>query len=246
MMTTFSAWLPLLVCALILSLYICALKKKIIRPKHYFSSLGYGILIAGASVFAVSLVWLSFFEVVNHWQNKLQSSQTAIIFGFGYEWDFKCSMLPGASNQALYLQAMTDGGFQHLIMQEGVLVAARKDYERTRGKNIIPMHPLSLGYVKTLVAAKYAILKMDSLGVKRAVVYAHNLQLARAVYNLKRIAASDPRWRDMEFITPCIPLVPFPKHSAQWHTRCKVIYYPIELFISRPMNTIYPLIFINT
>jgi len=248
-MTTFSAWLPLLICALILGLYIWALIKKIIRPKHLFSALAYGVLVIITSIPVVSLVWLSFFEGAkpdNNWQNEVQTSQTAIIFGFGYEWDYKCEMLPGASNWALYRQAMKDADYQHLIMQEGVLVAARKDYARTKDKNIIQMHPLSIGYVNTLVAAKYAIMKMERLGVKRAVVYAHDLQLARAVYDLKRIAASDPRWQDMEFITPCIPPVPFSEHSAQCHTRCKLIYYPIELFVSRPMNTIYPLCCINS
>jgi len=243
-MTFFSAWLPLVICALIFGLFLWALIKKIIRPKYLVSALGYGVLVVAASVLAVSLVWLSLFENVSpddHWQQKVSASQTAIIFGFGYEWDFKCEMLPGASNHALYHQAMTDADFQNLIMQEGVMVAARKDYARTKGKNIIQMHPLNRGYVNTLVAAKYAIMKMDSLGVKRAAVYAHNLQMARAVYDLKRIAASDPRWQDMEFITPCIPHVPFPERSAQWHTRCKLIYFPIELFVSRPMNTIYPL-----
>jgi len=243
-MTTFSAWLPLLICALIFGLYIWALIKKIIRPKYLFSALVYGVLVIITSVFVVLLVGLTFFEEAtpdDNWQNKVQTSETAIIFGFGYEWDFKCEMLPGASNYALYQQAISDANFQNLIMQEGVMVAARKDYARTKGKNIIQMHPLNLGYVNTLVAAKYAILKMDSLGVKRAVVYAHNLQLARAVYDLKRIAATNPRWHDMEFITPRIPPVPFPEHSAQWHTCCKFVYYPIELFVSRPMNTVYPL-----
>ena len=243
-MTTFSAWLPLLICTLIMGVYIWALIKKIIRPKHLFSVFAYGIFVAVTFVFVVSAVWLAFFEVASpddQYQNKVQSSQAAIIFGFGYEWDFKCSMIPGAANRALYRQAMDDADFKYLIMQEGVMVAARNDNNRIRGKNIIQMHPLNLGYVNTLVAAKYAIMKMDSLGVKRAAVYAHNLQLARAVYDLKRIAASDPRWHDMEFITPCIPPVPFPVHSAQWHTQCKLIYLPIELFVSRPMNTIYPL-----
>jgi hypothetical protein len=240
-MTTFSAWLPLLICALILALYICVHLKKIIRLKHWFSFFGYGFLLCLASVFAVTLVWSAFFmKVVPDccWQQKARESQTAIIFGFGFEWDDMCRMLPGASNQALYEQAMNDAGYQNLIMQQGVMVAARKDRVRTHDKNLIQMHPLNLGYVNTLAAAKYALQKMESLNVKRATVYAHDLQLARAVYDLRRIAASHPRWQDMEFITPCIPPVPFPEHSAQWHTRCKMIYLPIELFISRPLNTI--------
>jgi hypothetical protein len=147
-------------------------------------------------------------------------------------------MLPDSANIALYRQATAEAVYKNLIMQKGVLVTACNDSMHT---NVL-MHPHVKGfYVNTLRAAKYALLKMDSLKVKRAVVYAHNQQLARAVYDLTRVAASNPLWKDMEFITPCIPATPYPCNSVDWHTRHEVLYLPVEVFLSRPSNTIYPL-----
>ena len=241
-MTTFYAWLPFAICVASAILYLLARWKKVLKKiSRYF-------LLDGAIVFVVVAIIVSvafsFFDGAKpdpDWKSKVGRTNTAIIFGFGYDSDGEGGMLPGTSNQALYDEAISNPGFQNLIMQEGVMAAARNDIIHSKGKNLIRMHPLDLGYVNTLVAAKYSIMKMDSLGVKSAVVYAHDLQLARAVYDLKRIAASDPRWGDIEFITPNINKTPFPKNSAQRHTRWKCIYLPIELFISRPLNTFLPL-----
>jgi len=242
-MTTLMAWLPVLIGVFVFLLYLLSLKFffKTIRGFAAFG-MGFGLMIT--TIFVVSLIWrASFMDVLPTFSQKIEDLHppTAIIFSFGFERSQTGQMLPGPANEALYRQAKADAAYEILILQEGVMVAACEDTLRTK----IDMHPLNIGYVNTLVAAKYAIHKMDSLHVKKAVVYAHNQQLARAVYCLKRVAASNPQWQDMEFITPTIPSTPYPRESAQWHTQYEFIYLPIELFISRPMNTIYPLCWIK-
>ncbi len=234
-MNTFTIWLPYFICLLIVTLYIVALKKKLWKAKNLISGLVTGFLVLGASVIVVLLVGRA--TIVDAtptpgWEIEARKTKVAILFGFGYEEDNEGNMLPGAANLAIYQQAMADANYQYLIMQEGVMSAARDDSVHAK----IQMHPLSKYYVNTFEAALYAIRKMDSLKVKKAVVYAHNQQLARAVYILKGIAASNPRWQDMEFIIPYIPPTPYPCHSVQPHTRCELIYLPIELFISRPRD----------
>ena len=249
MITFFTAWLPVMMCVLISILYILALKKKLIKLKNKFLQFGVGFLVLTTSAIVILLIWRTFCmdaKPSKNWKYEAQQTNTAIIFGFGYAEDEQGTMLPGSSNVALYRQAITDANYKNLIMQQGVLVATHDDRVRAEGKNIIQMHPhFPSFYVNTLRAAKYAMLKMDSLKVKKAVVYAHNRQLARAVYDLKRVAASNPQWKDMEFITPCVPPTPYPGNSVDWHTRHEVFYLPLELFMSRPSNTIYPLRWIN-
>jgi len=278
-MTTFSAWLPDMICALIVALYVWVLKKKFFKMPDGFPAFCVGCFVLLASAIAVAFLWRTFFIDATpdeNWETQATQTSTALIFGFGYEKNEKGVMTAGAANQALYNQAVMDANYQYLIMQEGVMAAAsqfhhcdgtchceesllplvskRGGYDKAfltyitsvNNKFItmteeIPMHSLDMGYVNTLAAAKYAILKMDSLHVKRVVVYAHNHQLGRAVYDLRRIAAYNTQYRDMVFITPNILPTPYPRHSAQWYTRHPVIYFPIELFISRPLNTIYPL-----
>jgi hypothetical protein len=248
-MTLFTAWLPIIICVLILVFYILALKKKVIVLKRKFSPFGIGFLVLILSAIIILLLWRAFFvdaKPAKRWKYEAQKTNTAIIFGFGYEEDEQGNMLPDSSNVALYRQVITDANYQYLIMQKGALVAAHDDSIRTKGKNLILMHPHYKGfYVNTLRAAKYAILKMDSLQVKKAVVYAHNQQLARAVFDLKRVAASNPQWQDMEFITPYIPPTPYPCNPVDFHTRYEILYLPLELFVSRPSNTIYPLCWIK-
>ena len=123
-------------------------------------------------------------------------------------------------------------------MQEGVMATACADTVHRK----IRMRPHREGqYINTLSAARYALLKMDSLQVSKAVVYAHHHQLARAVDCLNRVAASDPQypqWREMQFITPYVPPTPYPRHPKHWHTKYAFIYLPIEIFYSRLWNTI--------
>ena len=111
------------------------------------------------------------------------------------------------------------------------MVAALRDtthYPFTR--NLVRMHPHETGIdVNTFAAAKFAIREMERLKVKSAVVYAHNMQLARAVYDLKSIAASEENRKNYKFITPSVGSTPFPCKSEQWRTRCRLCYFPREL-----------------
>jgi hypothetical protein len=171
-----------------------------------------------------------------NWQKKAKLANTAIIFGFGYGEDENGKMTAEASNQLLYELAKKQMQMKYLIMQEGVYVAAMKNSIFVRSGNIqlIRMHPLDLKKdVNTFEASKYALIQMEKLGQSKAVIYAHSLQLKRAVADLRIIAGSNPKWKNFDFITPDIPETPFPKHSTQWRTRWKVVYRAIELYYSR-------------
>jgi hypothetical protein len=145
-------------------------------------------------------------------------------------------MTAEASNQFLYELAKKQMRMKYLVAQEGVYVTALKDsiFVRSEAIQLIRMHPLDLKKdVNTFESSKYALMNMEKLGQQKAVVYAHSLQLKRAATDLRRIAASNPQWKDFEFITPEIPNTPFPKHSTQWRTRNKIVYRAIELYFSR-------------
>lgn len=175
-----------------------------------------------------------------NWQNKVKEANAAIIFGFGYGKDAKGNITPEASNQFLYELARKQTKSKYLIMQEGVYIAALKDSAYLRSENIeaVRMHPLNIQKdVNTFEAAKYAIMQMEKLGQSSAVVYAHSLQAKRAISDLRKIANSNSKWKDFEFILPDIPDTPFPKHSAQWRTQYKIIYRAIELYYSRVRDT---------
>jgi len=235
-MTTFTIWFPIAICALTCTLYCMALLMKWFRPKRKYPALKYGILtFSFFTVMVLLLWWFKFTHATPDecWQEKTKRTDTVIVFGFGYVIDENGNMLPGEANKVLYDMAVSyaDTPVLNLIMQEGVMVAARADanqYPFTR--NLIRMHPIiTVHDVNTLAAARYAIQQMDRLNVKSAVVYAHSMQLARAVYDLKKIAASNTHWQDYEFITPKICSTPFPHNSAQWRTRYKLVYFPWEL-----------------
>ena len=235
-MTTFDIWFPIVICGLTGALYFVALTIKFFRPKRKYPALKYGILSLTLLSVTVLLLWMFIFLKATpgiNWQELTKETDTAILFGFGFEKDTNGDMTPGAANQELYNQAVKNAGTKtlHLIMQEGVMVAARCDVNQYPFKrNLVRMHPHVPGKdVNTLAAAGFAIKEMERLKVKSAVVYAHDMQLARAVYDLKSIAASEPRWKDFRFITPDVGATPFPRKSEQLRTRCKLCYFPWEL-----------------
>ena len=244
-MTTFMTWLPFLIGLLILVLYILAIKKIILKITRRVSQFGYGFLVMFITAIVLLFIWRAFYleaTPTTDWEIEAENTNTAIIFGFGYKENCKGEMLPDTANKTLYMQAINDANFHYLIMQDGVLVAACKaDSLRN-----IRMHPHSPTiHINTIEAAQYAILKMDSLHVKKAMVYAHSQQLARAVFDLKRVAASNPKWHDFEFITPAIPPTPYPRQSKQRYTRYEITYVPLELLFMRPRDTLYPLCLLN-
>ena len=235
-MTTFTIWFPIVICSLTCTLYCMALLMKWFRPKRKYPALKYGILtFSFFTVMVLLLWWFKFTHATPDecWQEKTKKTDTAILFDFGYVIDENGNMLPGKANKVLYDMAVScaDTPVLNLIMQEGVMVAARADANQYPfRRNLIRMHPIiTVQDVNTLAAARYAIQQMDRLNVKSAVVYAHSMQLARAVYDLKKIAASNTHWQDYEFITPDIRSTPFPHNSAQWRTRYKLVYFPWEL-----------------
>ncbi|HUW05008.1 MAG TPA: hypothetical protein VMW01_01995 [Williamwhitmania sp.] len=170
------------------------------------------------------------------WRTRARQANTAIIFGFGYGTDGEGNMTPSVANQTLLDSALAQTNATYLIMQEGVYVAAEeaKQHGTLGNRQLIRIHLHTVGKdVNTLQAAKFAVLQMEKLGVKQAVVYAHDLQLARAVFDLQRVAASNPKWHDMKFIFPKISKTPSPSDSNQLRTRWRVVYRAIELYYSR-------------
>jgi len=252
-MSTFTALLPFFY-AVIFSLSMFSLCIRIIRKKCMIGVLSLGIL-ALICFFSVASFPERFFTIdaktSTNWENEVRTTKTAILFGFGFVMEDSI-MKPGLSNTALYKQAITNAGYMdtlHLIMQEGVMVAAQADSAACYPfiRDLIRMHPHSSDqYINTLIAAKYAILKMDSLKTKRAVVYAHEMQLARAVYDLQRIAAANPNWRDMEFIVPWINNIPFDPDSEHPQTRSPEKFFRREVILARPLEILWPLWCIKT
>lgn len=205
--------------------------------KIFFSLIS---IFAGIFIIFFLVPWL-FCSYLNgkpdcNWQEKSKQVNTAIIFGFGYGIDENGKMTPEVSNQFLFELSRKQMKSKYLIMQEGVYIAAVKDSISDRSENfqLIRMHPLNLKKdVNTFEASKYAIMQMEKLGQSRAVVYAHSLQVKRAIADLRKIADTNIKWKNFEFIAPDIPDTPFPKHSAQWRTQSKIIYRAIELYYSR-------------
>jgi len=235
-MTTFIIWFPIVLFALTSVLICVAVLMKLFRRKRNYPVLNYTTLIITSFTIFFLLLWC--FKISNatpseEWEEKAKTTDTAILFGFGYVIDEHGKMLPGEANQVLYDMAVGCAGTPvlHMIMQEGVMVAARADTNHyTFTRNLIPMHPIIPGEdVNTLAAARYAIRQMDRLKVKSAVVYAHSMQLARAVYDLEKLAASKSCWSDYEFITPDIQSTPFPPKSAQRRTRSMLNYFLWEI-----------------
>jgi uncharacterized SAM-binding protein YcdF (DUF218 family) len=176
-----------------------------------------------------------------NWQRKSKQAEAALIFGFGYGTNEQGNMTPASSNQFLYDLARLQVSPKYFIMQEGVFIASMNDSTKCKIRTYVPirMHPCSSLYINTYSAAQYAIEKMDSLGITKAVVYAHNMQLKRAITDLRKLASHNSKWRNVEFIVPPIPETPFPENSFQWHTRFKVFYRAIELYISRVRDAWY-------
>jgi len=235
-MTTFIIWFPIVFFALTVVFISVALLMKKLRPKRNYPVLNYTTLVTTSLTIVVLLLWC--FKISNAtpskgWEEKAKTTDTAILFGFGYVIDEYGNMLPGEANQVLYNMAVgyAETPVLNLIMQEGVMVAALADAKHYQfSRNLIRMHPITTGKdVNTLAAARYAIQQMERLHVKSAVVYAHSMQLARAVYDLEKLAASKSCWRDYEFITPDIQSTPFPRKSAQWRTRSMLNYFLWEI-----------------
>jgi len=176
----------------------------------------------------------------DNWKEKIKKADAALIFGFGYGTDDRGKMIPEASNDFLYNLVKQQYTGRYLIVQEGVFLSAIRDSSKNmRNKYIrIRMHPHDPNKdVNTFKAASIAIGKMDSLNLKSAIVYAHSMQLKRAVADLRKIASRNTEWKDFEFIVPDISETPFPKKSAQGRTRGKVLYRAVELYVSRVRDT---------
>jgi hypothetical protein len=208
------------------------IKDKLLVTFSYFAAGFLIVLFLVPAIFADSLGS----KPDKDWKLKSQEIKTVIIFGFGFGKDNSGKMTPEASNEFLYRLAREQSDMKYLIMQEGVYIAAINDSVsiRNAGIELIRMHPIDLKKdVNTFEASEYAIRQMAMVNQKKAIVYAHSMQIRRAIADLNKIAKSIPGYADFEFIEPDVPSTPFPANTAQKRTGSKVIYRFIELYGSR-------------
>ncbi len=185
--------------------------------------------------------------------------ETAIVFGFGYiakpgdpndtvgsgDTSRKREhILPGPANKALLDWVVEHTVADTLIVQEGVWAAAC-DTAATeceyQGHRLVRMHPHDPNhYVNTLDASVYALDQLSLLNRKRTLVVAHDLQLARALMAMRRVAAALPAATRTELVAPDLPPIPFVPGGAHLQTSHAWLYKPIELLVARPRDALWP------
>lgn len=162
-----------------------------------------------------------------------ESTDTAVIFGFGFERDGEGHMTPGAANTFLLDWTLTE--MPHLttvFVQEGVWVAACErlatqcmvdDTELLR----IDRHDDSID-LHTLDIAACALERMTIFDKDSAVIVAHDMQLRRAAENVERVSAAG-LCQDCRFVVADVPDTPYPAESAQRRNRHEAIYRWVDI-----------------
>jgi len=201
--------------------------------------------VAGFLVFWIVICILTALMIPDDWiraePTSTQDAEAAIVFGFGYVIDGP-RVLPGSANAF-----MVDWLICHHPEIKTVLaqVGAYSEYERRRQRGelpddlkIIDIHEPRPGvysnYVNSMDVAKMAVEIMHAEGVGRVLVLAHHLQLKRAAWDVARIMKKTNLVG--EVFIPDLPDVPFPRDSAEWHSRCRWRYKLAEMLISRPRD----------
>ena len=157
------------------------------RSSVLLISIGYVVLFLRLSVF-----WIRATPTPG-WQQQTAKVDTVLVFGFGIESDAQERIQPGAANRALLDWALDRRHGGTMLVQEGVLAAANEEPRggRLATWDVRRMHRHLPGvYVDTLHAAYCAVEQMERLGRRRALVVTHDLQLARAAADLRRVAAA--------------------------------------------------------
>jgi len=203
----------------------------------------FGIVYSAAFFALVGLLPLSRYlraKPSANWRDAARNADVAIILGFGYELTSTGQMQPGAANQALLEWALAHTTARTLLVQEGVWVAACPVEATTcvvgerALRRIHPHDPAH--YINTLATAVMAMDFMVQLGAKPAVLVAHDQQLARAAADFERARQKNPAWRDLRFIIPYLPAMPYVPRSVHIQTRNAGLWRLAELFIARPRD----------
>lgn len=160
------------------------------------------------------------------------------------------NMLPGAANE--FLLELIKAEYPEvtvIIVQEGVwLVACDRDAvepciipgQQVKIKIYRMHHHDPKNYLNTFEAAFCAMEKMEELNEDKAYIFAHDLQLQRAIWDLETVRRHSlfKKWLAFTFVVPDVPDTPYPAFftSAHFQTQHEFIYKPVELFYSRPRD----------
>ncbi|MCP4216419.1 MAG: hypothetical protein GY765_17345 [bacterium] len=168
------------------------------------------------------------------WEKKIKDTDTAIILGFGYVKGKEGEMKPGAANEMLLKWTLENTSAETILVQEGVWVAAHEGKQKKYEKQFLRIHRHDDKLdINTFDTAFCALQKMETLGKKKVILIAHDLQLQRTAWDFEKLKEKKATWKDFEFIVPEIPPTPFPGDSTQWRTRFGLLYKFIEMFLSR-------------
>lgn len=173
---------------------------------------------------------------------------TAVIFGFGFERTPSGGLEPGEANRFLLDWTLANHPqIETAFVQEGVWVAlcAQTATECSVGGVRllrIDRHDDALD-LHTLDIAACAVERMTWFDIDEAVVVAHDLQLARAAENIRRVA-DEGLCPECRFSTAAVPDTPFPNRSDQLRTRHESLYRWVDLAarmrFSRPLTPTVP------
>ncbi|MBN1919787.1 MAG: hypothetical protein JW892_00965 [Anaerolineae bacterium] len=206
-------------------------------------SVASGVLCSVAVFLLVGVLPLSRYlraKPTANWRDAAQHADVTIILGFGYELSATGQMQPGAANQALLEWTLANTTAQTLLVQEGVWVAACQSEETTcviEGRTLRRIHPHDpTHYVNTLATAVMAMDLMVQLGVQTAVLVAHDQQLARAAADFELARQQQAVGRELRFIIPELPAMPYVARSLHPQTRNAGLWRLAELFIARPRD----------
>ena len=178
------------------------------------------------------------------WKKDAQKVDTAIILGFGYKTDEYGNMIGGEANQFLMDWVIQNTQAKLFFVQEAIWVTCKQsDTTRTvPGIEMRRIHPHNEeDHINTLEAAFYAMAEMEKAHINKAILVAHNLQLARAAWDFEKVKGSRRAWRGFLFIIPKMPNTPFSGSFKQPHTNNEWFYKIAELLISRPRDFLSPI-----
>jgi hypothetical protein len=202
------------------------------------------LLIFGLLLFTLITVFLFITQFLiaakpsENYQTLQKNANTVIAFGFGIEENKDGKLSAGPANDTIMKWVMDNTNPKYKIAQKGCEISKYQNFN----SQIIEMHPHGKNYISTFEAAAYALQKLDSLRKNHylsnsdVVIIAHNYQLDRAVWIIKKIAEKKYSNSGFRFIIPDLPQMPFASNSSQLHTKNKYIYLLVELYISRPRD----------
>ena len=210
---------------------------------HLWEAVAFGIAYSAVFFALVGFLPLSRYLRARpsaNWRGVARNADVAIILGFGYELTSTGQMQPGVANQALLEWTLAHTTARTVLVQEGVWVAACPVEATTcvvgerALRRIHPHDPTH--YINTLATAVMAMDFMVQLGAQTAVLVAHDQQLARAAADFERARQTNPAWRDLRFIIPDLPAMPYVSRSVHLQTRNAGFWRLAELFIARPRD----------